>query len=85
MTSKVIKIQVIESVFHSVPLHDQLASWTHLNILFAACLMKSGTERAAVEVIVSAPEEVSSEASRSKKDDVKVCDRCGSPMKLKRA
>ena len=30
-------------------------------------------------------EEVSSEASRSKKDDVKVCDRCGSPMKLKRA
>ena len=30
-------------------------------------------------------EEVSSEAHRSKKDDVKVCDRCGSPMKLKRA
>lgn len=30
-------------------------------------------------------EEVSSEARRSKKDDVKVCDRCGSPMKLKRA
>jgi len=30
-------------------------------------------------------EEVSSGASRSKKDDVKICDRCGSPMKLKRA
>ncbi|MGB1365099.1 MAG: NOB1 family endonuclease [Candidatus Poseidoniaceae archaeon] len=30
-------------------------------------------------------EEVSSKAHRSKKDDVKVCDRCGSPMKLKRA
>ncbi len=30
-------------------------------------------------------EEVSSDAHRSKKDDVKLCDRCGSPMKLKRA
>ena len=30
-------------------------------------------------------EEVSNDAHRSKKDDVKVCDRCGSPMKLKRA
>ena len=29
-------------------------------------------------------EEVSSEAHRSKHDDVKTCDRCGSPMKLKR-
>lgn len=29
-------------------------------------------------------EEVSSEAHRSKHDDVKICDRCGSPMKLKR-
>ena len=30
-------------------------------------------------------EEVSTEAHRSKDDDVKVCDRCGAPMKLKRA
>jgi len=30
-------------------------------------------------------EEVSSEAHRSKHDDVKTCDRCGAPMKLKRA
>ena len=30
-------------------------------------------------------EEVSTDAHRSKKDDVKLCDRCGSPMKLKRA
>jgi len=30
-------------------------------------------------------EDVSPDANRSKKDDVKECDRCGSPMKLKRA
>lgn len=30
-------------------------------------------------------EDVKSNAHRSKHDDVKVCDRCGSPMKLKRA
>lgn len=30
-------------------------------------------------------ESVSADAHRSKKDDVKECDRCGSPMKLKRA
>ena len=30
-------------------------------------------------------EEVSADAHRSKHDDVKACDRCGSPMKLKRA
>ena len=30
-------------------------------------------------------EEGSTDAHRSKKDDVKLCDRCGSPMKLKRA
>ena len=30
-------------------------------------------------------EEVSTGAHRSKHDDVKTCDRCGAPMKLKRA
>ena len=30
-------------------------------------------------------ETISNDARRSKKDDVKECDRCGSPMKLKRA
>ncbi len=30
-------------------------------------------------------EGVSTDANRSKNDDVKLCDRCGSPMKLKRA
>ena len=32
-----------------------------------------------------AEEEVPQDAKQSKKDDVKLCDRCGSPMKLKRA
>jgi len=31
-----------------------------------------------------AEEDVPSNAKQSKKDDVKICDRCGSPMKLKR-